>query len=162
MGLQLEERDGGVEARGKVKRGGSFDLGASPDLAPALAALGPVCPGGITVCNAPQLRLKESDRIADLVAMLHQAEIPAEAKPDGFVVPGCWAESRPEGEVALPLDPKGDHRLAMAAALLGLVRPVVIHDADVVRKSFPTFFRVFPAGGKWRGGIEESGPSRLT
>jgi 3-phosphoshikimate 1-carboxyvinyltransferase len=152
LGLELVEKDGGVEARGAIRRGGAFDLGGAPDLAPTLAVLGAMAPGGVTVGNAPQLRLKESDRIGDLVAMLEAAGIPAAARPDGFEVPGCWAEERPDAETAVPLDPHGDHRLAMAAALIGLVRPVVIEDAEVVAKSFPTFFEVFPAGGRWRHG----------
>jgi 3-phosphoshikimate 1-carboxyvinyltransferase len=162
IGLSLSEHKGGIEARGEAKRGGTFDLSGAPDLAPHLAVLGTICPGGIVVENAPQLRLKESDRIEDLVAMLRAAEIPATSRPDGFVVPGCWAESRPEAQVALPLDPHGDHRLAMAAGLIGLVRPVVVTHAEVVAKSFPAFFDVFPAGGRWRHGGADTGSARLT
>jgi 3-phosphoshikimate 1-carboxyvinyltransferase len=161
IGLTLRARDGGVEASGSPRRGGSFDLGGAPDLAPVLAVLGAVAPGGIAVRNAPQLRVKESDRIADLVAMLDAAGIPAAARDDGFLVPGCWAEFRPRAEIAIPLDPRGDHRLAMAAALIGLVRPVVIHEAGVVAKSFPTFFDVFPAEGRWRTEDVDLGSGRL-
>jgi 3-phosphoshikimate 1-carboxyvinyltransferase len=162
LGIAVRARDGGVEAAGSPRRGGSFDLGASPDLAPVLAVLGAIAPGGIEVRNAPQLRVKESDRIADLVSMLRTAGVPAVAREDGFLVPGCWAELRPEGAAAIPLGVRGDHRLAMAAALLGLVRPVVVQDAGVVAKSFPTFFDVFPAGGRWRNEAANVGSARLT
>jgi 3-phosphoshikimate 1-carboxyvinyltransferase len=162
LGMALRAMEGGVEASGRVRRGGVFDLGGCPDLAPHLAVLGAIAPGGVTVENAPQLRLKESDRIDDLVAMLGRAEIPARGRPDGFSVPGCWAAARPESEVAVPLDPRGDHRLAMAAALVGLVRPVVVHHAEVVAKSFPGFFDVFPAEGRWRHGEPATGSARLT
>jgi 3-phosphoshikimate 1-carboxyvinyltransferase len=162
MGIELRAQEGGVLAGGRIARGGTFDLGGCPDLAPALAVLGSVAPGGIEVENATQLRVKESDRVEDLVAMLKAAEIPAVARSDGFAVPGCWADSRPVSAAALPLDPRGDHRLAMAAAMIGLVRPVVVRHAEAVGKSFPGFFDVFPAGGRWRRGGGDRDVGRLT
>ena len=90
-------------ARGAAARSTSAGC---PDLAPAPRRRSArSAPGGIVVENAPQLRVKESDRIEDLVAMLDRAGIRATARPDGFVVPGCWAESRPEAEVARPARP---------------------------------------------------------
>jgi 3-phosphoshikimate 1-carboxyvinyltransferase len=162
IGLELREDSGGVEARGAPVRGGTFDLSGAPDLAPHLAVLGALAPGGITVTNAPQLRLKESDRIHDLAATLAPAGIRVAPRPDGFAVDGVWARTRPKDEVAVPLDPRGDHRLAMAAALVGLLRPVVVEHAEVVSKSFPTFFDVFPAGGRWRHDTQSPGADRLT
>jgi 3-phosphoshikimate 1-carboxyvinyltransferase len=162
IGFELRERADGVEARGAPVRGGSFDLSGAPDLAPHLAVLGALAPGGITVTNAPQLRVKESDRIHDLVAMLAPAGLRVAARPDGFAVPGVWARARPKDEIAVPLDPRGDHRLAMAAALVGLLRPVVVQHAEVVSKSFPTFFDVFPGGGRWRHDTQSAGADRLT
>ena len=79
LGLELRERDGGVEARGTPRRGGAFDLCGRPRSRAALAVLGAIAPGGISVDRAPHLRLKESDRIADLVSMLGAAGIPAVA-----------------------------------------------------------------------------------
>jgi 3-phosphoshikimate 1-carboxyvinyltransferase len=162
LGMELAARDGGVVASGRVSRGGAFDLRGAPDLAPHLAVLGALAPEGITITNATHLRVKESDRIADLVAMLNAAGIPSLARPDGIATPGCFADARPADDLALPLDPRGDHRLAMAGALIGLMRPVVVRDAQVVAKSFPGFFEVFPAGGRWRRAGAEPGPARLT
>ena len=87
--------------------------------------------------TAEELRVKESDRIATTVAMLRAFGIACDDRPDGFSI-----EGRPDR----PLDPgrvhaDGDHRIAMAAAVAGLVAsgPTVVDDADNVATSYPGF-----------------------
>ena len=45
-------------------------------------------------------------------------------------------------EANIVIQPHGDHRIAMAAALMGLRggNPVTISDAECVAKSYPEFF----------------------
>jgi 3-phosphoshikimate 1-carboxyvinyltransferase len=93
--------------------------------------------GTTVVRDAEELRVKESDRIATTCAMLRGFGIQCEAHPDGFTV-----EGRPDR----PLDParvhaEGDHRIAMAAAIAGLVASGTTHidDADNVATSYPGF-----------------------
>ncbi len=99
----------------------------------AAAALG----GGLEVSGAAELRVKESDRIAALVAGLRALGVEADERPDGFVVAGGRA---PAGGAA---DASGDHRLVMAFALvaLGASLPTTITGADVVGVSYPGFAR---------------------
>jgi len=110
------------------------------DELPAIAALG-AHGGHVTVSGAAELRIKESDRIAVLVAGLRALGFDADERADGFVVAGHQAASggRPSGGVA---DARGDHRMAMAFAIAALAaeQPSTIDGADAVVISYPRFF----------------------
>ncbi|HEY7475423.1 MAG TPA: 3-phosphoshikimate 1-carboxyvinyltransferase [Vicinamibacterales bacterium] len=97
----------------------------------ARAALG----GALEVSGAGELRVKESDRITALVTGLRAMGVPADERPDGFVVDG---HVRPTGG---QVDAAGDHRLVMAFALvaLGASGPSVITGAEAVGVSYPSF-----------------------
>jgi 3-phosphoshikimate 1-carboxyvinyltransferase len=107
------------------------------DELPVLAALA-THGGALAVTGAHELRLKESDRIAALVAGLRQLGADVEESLDGFAVNGT---RRLSGGVA---DSAGDHRLAMAFAIaaLGARGWSTIRGADVVSVSYPGFFEV--------------------
>lgn len=109
----------------------------SIDELPVLGVLAARAKGTTIVRNAEELRVKESDRIATTCAMLRGFGISCEAHPDGFSV---------EGQPDRPLSParvhaEGDHRIAMAAAVAGLVATgtTYIDDADNVATSYPGF-----------------------
>ncbi len=143
-----DQRDAGPEPVATlVVRGAARELRATEiagDLAvrsidelPILAVLAARAKGTTVVRDAEELRVKESDRIATTCAMLRGFGVQCEAKPDGFVV-----EGRPDR----PLDParvhaESDHRIAMAAAVAGLVASGTTHidDADNVATSYPGF-----------------------
>jgi 3-phosphoshikimate 1-carboxyvinyltransferase len=97
----------------------------------ARAALG----GALEVSGAGELRVKESDRITALVTGLRKMGVPADERPDGFVVDG---RVRPTGG---EVDAAGDHRLVMAFALvaLGATGPTTITGAHAVGVSYPSF-----------------------
>ncbi len=105
------------------------------DELPAIAALA-AHGGEVTVHGAEELRVKESDRIATLVAGFRGLGIPAEERRDGFTIQGRGA---PRGGVA---DAHGDHRMAMAFAIAALTAesPSRIEGSDVVAISYPGFF----------------------
>ncbi len=107
------------------------------DELPAIAALA-AHGGEVRVRGAAELRVKESDRIAALVAGFRNLGIDADEHPDGFAVRG-GRTGTPSGGVA---DACGDHRMAMAFAIaaLGAARPSVIEGAEVVGISYPGFF----------------------
>jgi len=107
------------------------------DELPAIAALA-AHGGAVTVRGAAELRVKESDRIAALVAGFRALGIDAEERPDGFTVHGSPAR-RPTGGAA---DARGDHRMAMAFAIAALAAegPSTIDGAQVVDISYPGFF----------------------
>jgi 3-phosphoshikimate 1-carboxyvinyltransferase len=108
------------------------------DELPMLAALGPFTEKGIEVRDAQELRVKESDRIAALAEGLRLMGASVEEFPDGMRV-----EGRSAGKLrGAKVDPKGDHRMAMAlsVAALGAEGDTTIRDADCVGVSFPEFF----------------------
>jgi len=109
------------------------------DELPAIAALA-AHGGEVTVRGAAELRVKESDRIAALVAGFRALGLDAEERPDGFTIrrPSSGPSS-PSGGVA---DARGDHRMAMAFAVAALAaeQPSTIEGADAVVISYPDFF----------------------
>ena len=125
-------------------RTGSLDIAPEEvpgliDELPAIAALA-AHGGQVAVRGASELRVKESDRIAALVAGFRALGINADERPDGFVIAGPAAGStRPAGGRA---DARGDHRMAMAFAIAALAaeQPSTIDGSDVVAISYPGFF----------------------
>jgi 3-phosphoshikimate 1-carboxyvinyltransferase len=109
------------------------------DELPAIAALA-AHGGEVTVRGAAELRVKESDRIAALVAGFRALGLDADERPDGFTIRrSSSGPSSPSGGVA---DARGDHRMAMAFAVAALAaeRPSTIEGADAVVISYPDFF----------------------
>jgi 3-phosphoshikimate 1-carboxyvinyltransferase len=113
------------------------------DELPAVAALA-AAGGTVSVSGAAELRVKESDRIAVLVAGFRALGMDADERPDGFVVQGSVSGAprlqRPAGGGVA--DARGDHRMAMAFAIAALAaeRPSIIAGADAVGISYPGFF----------------------
>lgn len=139
--------DGATVTGGGAGSGGSrlvaidADLGDIPDQVPTLAALAPFARGTTHLRNIAHLRIKESDRLAAMTSELRKAGARVEELPDGLVIEGLWAEHEPPA-AAVRIDPHGDHRIAMAMALVGLRRPNLrIADPACVGKSYPEFWR---------------------
>src|SRR5207302_8328080 len=86
------------------------------DERPMLAALGPYTEEGIEIRDAAELRVKESDRIAALAENLRRMNAKVEERPDGLKVSGRAAGKLRGAEI----EPRGDHRIAMAVAVAGL------------------------------------------
>jgi 3-phosphoshikimate 1-carboxyvinyltransferase len=107
------------------------------DEIPALAVLGTRLPGGITIRDAAELRKKESDRIRSVVENLRAVGVDAKEFPDGLAVP--YTPRIRGGRIRT----WGDHRIAMAFAVLGLVSEegVELDDPDCAAVSFPEFYR---------------------
>jgi 3-phosphoshikimate 1-carboxyvinyltransferase len=132
---------GDIAVRHEPLRGGVIEGNAIPQLIdelPALAVLGPFTEQGIEIRNAEELRVKESDRIAALADNLRRMGAQVEERPDGLRVEGRSAGRLHGAEI----DPRGDHRMAMAFAVAGLAATgeTVIRDAECAAVSFPTFF----------------------
>lgn len=93
--------------------------------------------GVTTLRGAHELRFKESDRIAVMVENLKQVGIEACALPDGVVIHGGILQ----GGV---VDSCGDHRIAMAFAIAGLVAKdsITIQHCASISTSFPSFLNI--------------------
>jgi 3-phosphoshikimate 1-carboxyvinyltransferase len=106
---------------------------------PILAVAATQAEGVSEVHDAAELRVKEVDRIALLAAELRKLGAQIEERPDGFVIEG---PARLKGAA---VDGHGDHRLAMALAVAGLIAEgqTSIANADAIGDSFPGFARTF-------------------
>ena len=98
--------------------------------------------GRTVLTGAEELRVKESDRIQVMVDALLELGIKAEATPDGAIIEGGQIQG---GEV----DSHGDHRVAMAFSIAGLVAAgdITINDCANVNTSFPGFCNLATAHG---------------
>lgn len=105
------------------------------DEIPILAVAGTQLVGGLEIRNASELRIKESDRIAAIVENLRRMNASVEEFEDGFRV----ERSELRGAV---VDSFGDHRIAMAFAVAGLLATgeTEILGAESAAVSFPAFF----------------------
>ncbi len=108
------------------------------DEIPALAVLGAASSGGLTVRDASELRIKETDRIAVLAENFARMGVKIETSQDGFHIPGGQRFHAAE------IDPEGDHRIAMAFAVAALAAdgPCVINESQAAGVSFPEFFDI--------------------
>jgi 3-phosphoshikimate 1-carboxyvinyltransferase len=105
------------------------------DEIPVLAIAASFARGQTVVSQAAELRHKESNRIGDLCQELNRLGVEIEEIHDGFVING--GNELQGGKVTS----HGDHRLAMALAVVGLAakEPVTINGADIISESFPEF-----------------------
>jgi 3-phosphoshikimate 1-carboxyvinyltransferase len=105
------------------------------DELPVLAVAAACAQGTTVIADAAELRVKESDRIARVVAGLRALGAQVEERPDGMVIEGG---PLPGGGT---VNAQGDHRIAMAFAIAGLVAPagVTVTGADSVASSYPQF-----------------------
>ena len=124
----------------------TFDATQTPDLFPALAALATQAEGVSAIRGIHRLHNKESDRAAALVRMLGSYGIPCHIEGDILYIDGgdSSSDNRPKASGVIPTF--HDHRIAMAAAAIGLrcVSPPKLDDAACVGKSFPRFFDYLP------------------
>ncbi|EQD25085.1 MAG: hypothetical protein D084_Lepto4C00261G0002 [Leptospirillum sp. Group IV 'UBA BS'] len=114
------------------------------DEIPILAVLAAFAEGTTEIRGAGELRVKESDRIAAMVAALRTVGVGVEEYPDGLAVFGEGPDRRLRGG---RIDSRHDHRIAMAMAVLATRLPpgdsLVITGTDFVETSFPGFPSLF-------------------
>lgn len=92
--------------------------------------------GRTHVRGAAELRVKESDRIEAIADTLRAMGAQVETFDDGFAIDG------PQQLRGALIDPQGDHRIAMAAAVASLAArgDTTIFDAECVGVSYPSFY----------------------
>jgi 3-phosphoshikimate 1-carboxyvinyltransferase len=142
----LGEPSGEIAVTPGDLRGTRVAPGEVPDLideVPLLAVLGMFARGITEVRGAEELRHKESDRLQMIVRMAECLGGRMEVFDDGFSVEG--PQTLRAGEV----DPAGDHRIAMAAAVAGagISGGVRVRDFGCARVSYPDFLRDFTSLG---------------
>jgi len=154
-GAQARVDAGSTEVIGGASvRAFDHDMGQMPDVAMTAAVLASFATGGAgsVMTGLRTLRVKETDRIAALIAELAKVGVKVEpfthrdaqgAADEGVsVTPPLGGIDCSMGAVPVEFETYDDHRMAMSLALIGLRRPgVVIRDPGCVRKTYPTFWR---------------------
>lgn len=117
-----------------VEAGGDLVVRAIDEW-PVLAVAATQAQGVTVLRDAAELRVKETDRIATTVQELRRLSAHIEPRPDGFVVRG------PTPLQGSTVQSHGDHRLAMALAVAGLLAAGETHvqHTDCIADSFPGF-----------------------
>ena len=144
-GIDVDAGDAGVEPRGSVTVTGrplhavtigAAEVAAAIDEIPALLSAATQAEGTTIIEGAAELRVKESDRLATMSEGLRRMGAIVDERADGVSIHG------PASLRGASVDSHGDHRIAMALAVAGLVAagPTTIEDADCVAVSYPNFF----------------------
>jgi 3-phosphoshikimate 1-carboxyvinyltransferase len=112
------------------------EMGAFSDTMMTLAALAPFAEGPTTISGVEHTRAQETDRVSAVAAELSRLGARVEERPDGLTIQG-GDRVRPRA----PVETYGDHRVAMAFALVGLAVPGVrVKDPACVTKTLPEYF----------------------
>jgi 3-phosphoshikimate 1-carboxyvinyltransferase len=108
-----------------------------------ILAIAAACATGTTIfCGAKELRVKESDRLAAISAGLQTCGIVVQEFADGLQIDAGVLSGG-------TIDSFGDHRIAMAFAVAGLVaqQPIMVQNTQNIATSFPDFVAVAQSAG---------------
>ena len=138
MGCWVETGESWVSVQGpETLLGIDVVCRGMPDIVPTLAVVALFARGPTRISGVPHLKVKESDRIAAVVAEISRMGGAATPAPDGLTI-------GPRPLHGARIETYSDHRMAMAFAVAGLRVPgVVITDPGCVSKSFPGFWGRF-------------------
>lgn len=130
--------------------GRTIDLSQVPDLGPILMVLASVSEGKTIFKNVNRLKIKESDRLDAMHQTLTKFGVEMSIHNDEAIIVG---QKVLKGNQIF--DSFGDHRIAMAIAIAAIRADgdVTIKQAEVIKKSYPTFYDVYQSLG---GVIHES------
>lgn len=133
----IEEIENGYIIHKSNLNGCEIDLKDCPDLGPILTVLGANCKGKTRIYNAARLRYKESDRIEAMETELKKIGVDISSTENEIFIHGnenflCDEE----------LSGHKDHRIVMSLCVFATIlnKPVVINEAEYIKKSYPDFF----------------------
>lgn len=132
---------GTITVRGGALKGTTIEGDEIPNLIdelPIIAVAGALATGDTIIRDAAELRVKESDRIAEMVTNLRRFGVQVAESSDGMIVSGPTRLKTPDG----PIDSHGDHRIAMSMAILNTFSdaPLVLENVGCVDTSYPEFW----------------------
>ena len=135
MGCRVEITPEYVEVQGPDQlRGVEVDMNAFSDTMITLSAIAPFAHGPTTIKNIAHTRLQETDRLSAVATELTRLGVETKTTQSSIhIIPNSIRPSA--------VETYGDHRIAMAFAVTGLVAPGVrIRDPGCVTKTFPGYF----------------------
>ncbi len=141
MGAGLQTRGDEFRARKTRLKGLKADLTDCIDLLPTMAVLAAAAEGQSELSGISRARLKESDRVAAVKEGLQRMGIPVREERDILYITGAAPS-------ACSIDSKGDHRIAMAFSILGMLAGnTTIEGAECVAKTYPEFWAILKSLG---------------
>ena len=134
MGCKVDVADDSITVSGKAKRGIDIDMANISDTVQTLASVALFVDGSTNIKNVAHNRVKETDRIGNLVIELQKLGIKVDEREDGLTIhPGPMT-----GATFATYD---DHRMAMSFSLIGLGQEgIQIENPACVSKTYPRFF----------------------
>ncbi len=117
----------------------NLNLSGSPDLAQTLMVAAAAVGVPFHFSGLHTLRIKETDRLEAMRAELQKVGINIDITNDA----AQWEGGQSMHPPLAPFATYNDHRMAMALSMLAALFPIEITNADVVKKSFPDFFKAF-------------------
>ena len=145
FGAQVTINDTAVTVGPGKLQGILLDASGVPDLVPVVSMVAAAAEGETRIVGAARLRIKESDRLEAVSALLQALGGQVQQLPDGLVIQG--GNPMHGGTVSA----FGDHRIAMSAAVAAMIAggPVTVTGAQAVEKSYPAFWSDYTMlGGK--------------
>ncbi len=129
-----------VERTGDLS-GVDIDMSSSPDTVQTLAAVAATASSPTAITGIAHLQYKESDRVRVTAEVLRRMGAEVQVTEDSLTI-------TPAPLHGVLIDPRDDHRTAMAFAVLGFaVGGVAIRDPGCVEKSFPGFWEALYGEG---------------
>lgn len=143
MGAEIKIDGTDITCSGAALTGINKSVKQIPDLVPVMSAVMSLADGTSHITDAERLKIKESNRLETVTDFLSKLGANIKQTDSGLTLTGLTSLSG--GEVSS----HNDHRIAMAAAAAscGCDKPVIINEAEAVKKSYPGFFKDFAALG---------------
>ena len=149
--ISIDSRTGDIQARARGLKGTRVtaqELPSCIDEVPILAVAAAVAEGTTVFDGVGELRIKETDRVAAVAEMLAVLGAGCQVDGDTLAITGIGrAEALGSGTV----DSRGDHRMAMAAAIAGAVGNglMTVEGFEATHTSYPSFARDLDASTGW-------------
>lgn len=149
--IEVDSQSGDIRARSselKETRVTAQELPSCIDEVPVLAVAAATADGTTVFEGIGELRVKETDRVAAIAEML--AVLGAECQVDGDTL-AITGVGRAEALGSGTVDSRGDHRMAMAAAIAGAVCGgiMTVEGFEATHTSYPSFARDLDASTGW-------------
>ncbi len=133
---------GTIKVRGARLHGTVIEGDEIPNLIdelPVIAVAAALAEGKTEIRDAAELRVKESDRIAEVVKNLQLFGVEVEELDDGMIISGPTDLKTP----AVAINSHDDHRIAMSVAILNSFSdgPITIENVSCVDTSYPEFWQ---------------------
>ena len=134
MGCEVTFAPNSITVSGKATRGIDIDMGNISDTVQTLASVALFVEGPTTIRNVAHNRVKETDRIGNLVIELRKLGIQIDEREDGLTIHA--------GPInGATFETYDDHRMAMSFALIGLKQPgIEVENPGCVSKTYPRYF----------------------